>query len=73
MCIRDSIYAVQPPSPRALGAEELAAAAGRVCKDVSVRHDVRQAVQHALQNSCGGVLICGSLYLAAQVRPMLLS
>lgn len=67
------IYAVQPPSPRALGAEELAAAAGRVCKDVSVWHDVRQAVQHALQNSCGGVLICGSLYLAAQVRPMLLS
>lgn len=64
------IYAVQPPSPRALGAEELAAAAGRVCQDVSVWHDVRQAVRHALQSSHSGVLICGSLYLAAQVRPM---
>ena len=30
------------------------------------------AVQDALRTCQGGVLICGSLYLAAQVRPMFL-
>ena len=49
------VYAVQPSSPRALPAGQLAAAARQVCGQVS-----------------GGVLICGSLYLAAQVRPMFL-
>ena len=62
------VYAVQPPSPRALPAGQLAAAA----RQVSVWQDVPLAVQDALRTCQGGVLICGSLYLAAQVRPMFL-
>lgn len=64
------VYAVQPPSPRALPAGQLAAAARQVCGQVSVWQDVPLAVQDALRTCQGGVLICGSLYLAAQVRPM---
>ena len=66
------VYAVQPPSPRALPAGQLAAAARQVCGQVSVWQDVQLAVQDALRTCQGGVLICGSLYLAAQVRPMFL-
>ena len=66
------VYAVQPPSPRALPAGQLAAAARQVCGQVSVWQDVPLAVQDALRTCQGGVLICGSLYLAAQVRPMFL-
>ena len=66
------VYAVQPPSPRALPAGQLAAAARQVCGQVSVWQDVPLAVQDALRTCQGGVLICGSLYLAAEVRPMFL-
>lgn len=66
------VYAVQPSSPRALPAGQLAAAARQVCGQVSVWQDVPLAVQDALRTCQGGVLICGSLYLAAQVRPMFL-
>lgn len=66
------VYAVQPPSPRALPAGQLAAATRQVCGQVSVWQDVPLAVQDALRTCQGGVLICGSLYLAAQVRPMFL-
>ena len=66
------VYAVQPSSPRALPAWQLAAAARQVCGQVSVWQDVPLAVQDALRTCQGGVLICGSLYLAAQVRPMFL-
>lgn len=66
------VYAVQPSSPRALPAGQLAAAARQVCGQVSVWQDVSLAVQDALRTCQGGVLICGSLYLAAQVRPMFL-
>ena len=66
------VYAVQPPAPRALPAGQLAAAARQVCGQVSVWQDVPLAVQDALRTCQGGVLICGSLYLAAQVRPMFL-
>ena len=66
------VYAVQPSSPRALPAGQLAAAARQVCGQVSVWQAVPLAVQDALRPCQGGVLICGSLYLAAQVRPMFL-
>lgn len=66
------VYAVQPSSPRALPAGQLAAAARQVCGQVSVWQDVPLAVQDALRTCQGGVLICGSLYLAAQVRLMFL-
>lgn len=66
------VYAVQPSSPRALPAGQLAVAARQVCGQVSVWQDVPLAVQDALRTCQGGVLICGSLYLAAQVRPMFL-
>lgn len=61
------VYAVQPQSPRALPAQQLADAAKHVCASVKVYEDISQALQDALKRE-SGVLVCGSLYLASQVR-----
>ena len=66
------VYAVQPSSPRGLPAGQRAAAAREGGGQVSVWQDGPPAVRDALGTCQGGVLICGSLYLAAQVRPMFL-
>lgn len=57
------VYAVQPPSPRALPAGQLAAAARQVCGQVSVWQDVPLAVQDALRTCQGGVLILSLIHI----------
>lgn len=69
------VYTVTPDCPRALSAQDLqrearfhmdAEAAG------SVPEALRAAVQYAEDNNLAGVVVCGSLYLAAEARPWLL-
>ena len=38
----------------------------------SVAKAIRLAVDYADENNLAGVVVCGSLYLAAQARPLLL-
>ena len=38
----------------------------------SVAKAIRLAVEYADENNLAGVVVCGSLYLAAQARPLLL-
>ena len=56
-------------------AEELEEAA-RYHLDVevggSVRQAIRKAVEYADYHNLAGVVVCGSLYLAAEARPILL-
>ena len=66
------IYTVAPPSPRALPAEELAAAARPYVEHCVACADVKEAVRLARADG-RGVLVCGSLYLASEARPLLLS
>lgn len=68
-----TIYAVTPDCPRAMSAEALAELAARELPEVPVYPcaDLGQALDTALGLPQGAV-VCGSLYLAAQVRPMLL-
>lgn len=69
------IYTVTPNCPRALSAEDLQKEA-RFHTDAeaadSVADAIRKAVDYADENNLAGVVVCGSLYLAAEARPLLL-
>ena len=69
------LYTVTPDSPRALSAEELQYAA-KFHLDAeaapSVKEGIRRALDYCEEQHLPGVVVCGSLYLAAQARPYLL-
>lgn len=69
------VYTVTPNCSRALSAEELQKEA-RFHTDAeatdSVADAIRKAVDYADENNLAGVVVCGSLYLAAEARPLLL-
>lgn len=71
----DKVFTVTPDCPRAMTAEELEEAA-RYHLDVevggSVCQAIRKAVEYADYHNLAGVVVCGSLYLAAEARPILL-
>ena len=58
-------------NPRALSAERLAERMRAICPHVTVIGDPREAYLTALRYG-GDVYICGSLYLASQIRPYIL-
>ena len=69
------VYTVTPNCPRALSAQKLQKEA-RFHTDAeaadSVADAIRKAVDYADENNLAGVVVCGSLYLAAEARPLLL-
>lgn len=69
------VYTVTPDCPRALSAQDLQREA-RFHMDAeaaaSVPEALRAAVQYAEDDNLAGVVVCGSLYLAAEARPWLL-
>ncbi len=65
------VYTVTPNSPRALTAKQLAVLAQKHFSDVTECGSVKNAVSLAKEDG-GGVVICGSLYLAAEARKILL-
>lgn len=69
------VYTVTPNCPRALSAEELQKEA-RFHTDAeaadSVADAIRKAVDYVDENNLAGVVVCGSLYIAAEARPLLL-
>lgn len=69
------VYTVTPNCPRALSAKDLQKEA-RFHMDAeaaeSVPDALRKAVDYADENNLAGVVVCGSLYLAAEARPWLL-
>lgn len=71
----EKVFTVTPDSPRAMTAEELEEEA-KYHMDAeaapSVAKAIRLAVDYADENNLAGVVVCGSLYLAAQARPLLL-
>ena len=62
------VYTVRPDSPRALSAEALAALAKRHFPQVTACDSVEQALRLARGDAPEGLVVCGSLYLAAQAR-----
>lgn len=65
------VYTVTPDSPRAMGAEELAALARPVFGGATACASVAEALKLAEPGAQGGLLVCGSLYLAAEARRLL--
>ena len=65
------VIATDINNPRALSAERLAERLRAVCRSVTVISDPEEAYLNALSHG-GDVYICGSLYLASQIRPYIL-
>lgn len=65
------IIAVDINNPRALPAEDLARRLGGVCKEIEVIHEPKNAYEKALSYG-DDIFICGSLYLASEIRPCIL-
>ncbi len=71
-----SVYTINPDEKRGLSAKKLASVAEKYCDDVLPCDDVETALQTALEKAKGhgtGLVICGSLYLAAKARGILLA
>lgn len=67
--------AITPHYPRAMPARQLAAYAKAYCKDVRISADSGDTLTELLAQ-CGKedvLLVCGSLYLASEMRPILLA
>lgn len=73
--VTEKMFCVTPACPRALPAEELQKEA-KFLLDAETVPTVKQAIRRALDycedRHLPGVVVCGSLYLAAEARPMLL-
>ena len=66
------IITLQPENPRSLTSEELAKVASDFCPKVEAMHNREQAFQKAwgLAGKDGAILICGSFFLAGEMRPL---
>ena len=71
----EKVFTTAPTTPRALPAEELWKRA-RFHFDAevggSIPETIRKAVDYADDHNLAGVVVCGSLYLASDARPLLL-
>ncbi len=71
----EKVYIVEIDNPRRLGAEDLKKIADKYFDDVEICLDKSEAVRRALSaaRQCdGAVLVCGSLYLASEIRKMVI-
>ena len=69
----DRVIAVKAADmPRALAADELRSKAERYCKNTVSADNLSHALSIALEQKEGKIFVFGSLYLAAEIRPLLL-
>ena len=70
-----ALITASPKNPRALPAAELADRAREYCSQVFAEEDLSKAICLArkLAGEDGAIVICGSLYLAGEIRPLLLN
>lgn len=69
------VYIVEIDNPRRMPAEELKGIADRFFDDTEICLDKNEAVKKAYkttQQNNGAVLVCGSLYLASEIRKIIL-
>lgn len=68
-----AVRTLRPENPRSLSAEELAEEAAVWCEDSQSCQEGAQALAEAekLAGEDGAVIVCGSFYLAAEIRPLL--
>ena len=67
----NKVITLRPENPRSMSAAELAELAKAYCSDSAPAATVEEAVSAALENTdC--VVVCGSFYMASEVRPVIL-
>lgn len=67
-----NVICVKPNVPRALKLEDLCDTAKKYCNNVYGANSLQNALDIAIQKSCGNaIFIFGSLYLASEIRPLL--
>jgi len=68
------VFTVTPNNPRAMSAQDLAAIVSVFCKAVVPYDDKKKAYSDALANTGkdDALIICGSLYLASEIRRIIL-
>ncbi|RKJ41005.1 bifunctional folylpolyglutamate synthase/dihydrofolate synthase [Acutalibacter sp. 1XD8-33] len=68
------VVTVTPENPRSLSAEALAEQAGRFCREALPAESCREALDLALEGlgEEDALIVCGSFYLAGEIRPLLL-
>ena len=68
----ERVFTVPVNNPRAMATEKLAEKFHAICPSVTAFGNAEQAIDEALalaKNEDGVVIICGSLYLAGEIRP----
>lgn len=65
------IITVKFQNPRAQGEEELCLTASNYCPSCTAAKSIEQAVLLAKNQSWDALVVCGSLYLAGEIRPVL--
>ena len=73
--IPSRIIATEPDNPRKMSALQLAQLAKNICNDVYTETDPHKSISLAMNTipKDGILIVCGSLYLAAQIREFLLN
>lgn len=72
----EKVYLVEIDSPRAMSADELKRIADKYFKETEICLDKKTAVEKAITQakaSGGAALVCGSLYLASELRNIILN
>lgn len=74
-CLADRYIATQANVPRALDSKSLCSEAGRYCSDCIEINNPHEAVEYAMSTAGkdDAVVVCGSFYLAGEIRNDLLS
>ena len=71
----EEVFTVPVSNPRTLGSKELAKKFKPYCDSVNPFDNAEKALDAALDRAvknCGAVLVCGSLYLAGELRPYII-
>ena len=70
----EHVITVPVQNPRMVSPEKLAELAGRYCDNVEAKENAKDALAEALENlkDDEALVVAGSLYLASELRPMLM-
>ena len=70
----EHVITVPVQNPRTVSAEELAEMAKKYCQNVEAKENAKEALSEVLENlkEDEGLVVAGSLYLASELRPMLM-
>ncbi len=73
--LMDEVICVKPMNPRSMNAEDLAEACSKYCGNCSSHNNeaaVETAFKYLSENENSALVVCGSFYMASEIRPIIL-